>query len=60
VTPDNPPTVPELVNAVYGYGPREGCRHGCFATIVVVVREPCRAVVSAAVLAPGRPAARAC
>ena len=60
VTPDNPPTVPELVNAVYGYGPREGCRHGCFTTIVVVVREPCRAVVSAAVLAPGRPAARAC
>jgi hypothetical protein len=60
VTPDNPPTVPELVNAVYGYGPREACTYGCFTTIVVVVREPCRAALSGAVLAPGRPAARAC
>jgi hypothetical protein len=60
VTPDNPPTVPELVNVVYGYGPREACRRGCFTTIDVVVREPCRAVVSGAALAPGRPAARTC
>jgi len=58
VTPSG--RVPELVNAVYGFGPREACNHGCFTTITVLGRNLCRAAVSAAALAPGRPVRRAC
>jgi hypothetical protein len=58
VTPSG--QVPELVNAVYGFGPRETCRQGCFATITVLGRNLCRAAVTGAALAPGRPASRAC
>jgi hypothetical protein len=52
VTPDG--RVPELVNAVYGFGPREACHHGCFTTITVLGRNLCRAAVSGVTLAPGR------
>jgi hypothetical protein len=58
VTPDG--RVPELVNAVYGYGPREACHRGCFFTITVLGRNLCRAIVSGVALAPGRPPSRAC
>jgi hypothetical protein len=58
VTPSG--RVPKLVNAVYGFGPRETCKHGCFVTITVLGRNLCRAAVSGLALAPGRPASRAC
>jgi hypothetical protein len=58
VTPSG--RVPKLVNAVYGFGPRETCKHGCFVTITVLGRNLCRAAVSGVALAPGRPASRAC
>jgi len=59
-TPGSQPGPRELVSAVYGIGPRETCQHGCFATILVLGRNLCRATVSQAAIAPGRPAAKAC
>jgi hypothetical protein len=50
----------QLVNVVYGYGPRETCLHGCSATITVAIREPCRAAVGRAAITLSRPASRAC
>jgi hypothetical protein len=58
VTPDG--RVPQLVNVVYGFGPREACHHGCFTTITVLGRNLCRAAVSGVALGPGRPASRTC